>query len=333
MEIHKIQMKLNGQMTQLPDSQKIFGCLMYLFSDQYGHEKGQMFVKAVKQKQITLMISDMLPENYIPTPKNYLISRYQGDGKKEYYKQIKKLDFVSKCQWNLLSDISSIDSNVFNFDYISKVSSQQIRLGIKEDVYQLAGIGNDLYSVPKNEYVLIPHSSKSKEHKVITDYEFFVGIPCYENIYADLVDKFLSCLYSLVEKKEIVVLGKRASQGFNLFTFKSAITEKVNNHNSNHYLNLGMMIPEHIDYNNSVLQLYTSDRRPFEMVGSWDTHIIEKDNHFLSFISSGSIIACTNKYKLNDLTQSIEAKFDKNSIVFGNSFLYPLQSRGALVYE
>lgn len=39
MRNYKVILKLTGPITQVPDSQKLFGALMYMFAEKYGDEK------------------------------------------------------------------------------------------------------------------------------------------------------------------------------------------------------------------------------------------------------------------------------------------------------
>ena len=39
MRNYKVILKLTGPITQVPDSQKLFGALMYMFAEKYGDER------------------------------------------------------------------------------------------------------------------------------------------------------------------------------------------------------------------------------------------------------------------------------------------------------
>ena len=73
MRDYKIGLELTGAMTQVPDSQKLFGALVYLFAERYGDGSAAKLTKAVKDKDVYLALSNVMPEGYLPTPQDYLI--------------------------------------------------------------------------------------------------------------------------------------------------------------------------------------------------------------------------------------------------------------------
>ena len=46
MRDYKIGLELTGAMTQVPDSQKLFGALVYLFAERYGDGSAAKLTKA-----------------------------------------------------------------------------------------------------------------------------------------------------------------------------------------------------------------------------------------------------------------------------------------------
>ena len=126
----------------------------------------------------------------------------------------------------------------------------------------------------------------------------------------EVIEKF-------IQSEESIILGKRASQGLN--KYKIISIEEIEIQESDYYLNLGMLLPEKIDFRKSTLRLFTSERRPFTMPGGW-----KKDSkYFISFIDSGSIIAL--KDKMEQAGKCVRSPFNQErDIIFGNAFLYPV---------
>lgn len=96
-ELYKIGMELSGRLTQLPDSQKLFGALMYLYSDLNSAEQATSLVLDIKKGNIFCALSDLLPVGYLPMPQSYLLDRAEAlaqgeaaDKGKAVYKAIKK---------------------------------------------------------------------------------------------------------------------------------------------------------------------------------------------------------------------------------------------------
>ena len=77
-----ISLKANGRLTQIPDSQKLFGALVYLFAEEYGEKVTTTFVQTVYSEN-RLSLSDVIPQGYLPTPHEYLMSRIENSEKYE----------------------------------------------------------------------------------------------------------------------------------------------------------------------------------------------------------------------------------------------------------
>lgn len=68
------------------------------------------------------------------------------------------------------------------------------------------------------------------------------------------------------------------------------------------------------------MKLFTSERRPFEMMGGWDKNL---PKYYISFIGPGSIIFVCDG--LESAGKCVRSPFRKSrDIVFGNAFLYPI---------
>ena len=174
-----------------------------------------------------------------------------------------------------------------------------------------------LFTVP----VSVLQEIKEKEEKGVSISEF-----CF---YLQTDDEWaLSCILDIAERfirSEIpLILGKRSSQGLNKYYISCSEKITLPELDSNQYLNLGMLLPNKIDYEASVLKLFTSERRPFSMPGGWNQTFQKK---FISFIDCGSVIALRNGIKYAG--KSVESPFNQNrDIVFGNAFLYPVSLKG-----
>ena len=106
----------------------------------------------------------------------------------------------------------------------------------------------------------------------------------------------------------------------NTFVIKDiTAVSRISESNAVRYLNLGMLLPDKIDFNKSYLKIFTSERRPFHMPGGWEKDVC---GQVVSFIQQGSII-----YPLGDpgsACKCIQSVFDENAILFGNAFMLPM---------
>ena len=70
---YKILLKSSGAITQLPDSQKVFGALATKYAEANGNDKAAQMVKDVFDKESHLALSNVMPLHYFPMPQDYVI--------------------------------------------------------------------------------------------------------------------------------------------------------------------------------------------------------------------------------------------------------------------
>ena len=304
MEIWKVNFKVEGEITQLPDSQRIFGVLVSRMSDLYGSDKATEFCKNIKERKEQVFISNLFPKGYLPVPQKYLFDKI-ADGNKTMYKEIKKRDFV---EINSLKGILEGKKDMIkSCKYIKSTIKQQTRASISDTL----GVPNNIFSVP---YVRLIECENEEENK-LTEFCFYIKA-CSSSLMYSFVKSF--------KQGDTLILGKRASQGFNIFTFMSMEENKWEIQDSNTYLNLGMLLPSknaNIDTKRSSLEIFTSQRRPFVSDGVWNRERIPQI--FISFLKPGSIIVSNSSEEV--IGETIESPFNKRDVVFGNSFFLPIE--------
>lgn len=325
MELHSmndytIHLKSIGSMTQVPDSQKLFGALIYKFVETYGDKLTTLFTNAIKDKEIHLALSNVLPKGYLPTPQDFLIDNYSSKSEKDDAKQVRKA-IKTRCYIKEDAIHNILNPSCFNFEeysYVKEQNLQQLRASIDSIRYQISGLDSNLYSVPTivlTEVIMPNEKIEYHEMKEVKDFCFYLQIDDSE-----LCRNFYNMLASSIN--ETLVLGKRASQGLNLFEIKKVENNNVKQTDStpSTFLNTGMLLPEKdtIDFDESSLKLFTSERRPFEIVGGWG----KQPKYFISFLAEGSIIKTSKSIKA--IGKSVNPPYRKRDIVFGNAYLYPL---------
>ena len=193
---------------------------------------------------------------------------------------------------------------------------QQLRASLDSARYDIPELDTRLYSVPTVVLSEVWENQEGRKRiEFVKTYSFYLRVDD-----SGLCRDFLSMLNSATAEKQVVILGKRASQGLNLFKFTTITELKEVNHTGGTFLNTGMLLPDRIDFKSSSLKLFTSERRPFEMPGGWNEG---SPKYYISFIAQGSIIKLPEG--LGHEGKSIESPFRKNrDIVFGNAYLYPV---------
>lgn len=338
----KIIVEMINDITLLPDSQKIFGSLVYLYAKHYGDKKASEFVKKVQEGQIKFMLSSLLPDGYVPTPKVYIIQKITEfiSGKdvkewkdvntnlkaeKELYQIIKGIDYIPLETmiklFNEFPDLmfaKELTKEIENLedDFIKLKHYQQQRVGVTAQIDNLSGIQPKLYSTPK-KYVI--RQRKNEEPQIVRQFEFWLQVEddaqeSYE------IEKMLAidC-----EKEALLLLGRRATQGNNVFKMVHLEKSIVKKNDTSHYLNLGKLLPEQIDYQRSYLELFTSKRKPYYTKFVTDRSLDERC--FISYLAEGSIICKSLEADKFTTIKSIVNPFLEGTILFGNAYLYPVR--------
>lgn len=316
--IYTVTLKSLGRITQLPDSQRLFGALIHGYGKTYSDDETTELVRKISNKELDFMLSNVIPKDYLPVPQSFFNDRTT---EKEIYKKIKKRGFLKKEQLTQLLEQKRNDSpkDDLLYPYVSVEDSQQIHASIDSLRYDLPWLKPNLYSVP--EITVVEHESKGNR-KVINEFQFFIS-----GKNTNELGELLELLEKSKQEIEPLILGPRSSQGMNLYQIVNIEdTEKFIDFtpsNKTLYLNTGMLLPDCFDFKNSYLKLFTSERRPFRNYG-------ERNNgtpkQIISFIESGSLIHLNEGQKIEDISQSVVSPFDLEGkqIVFGQAFLYPL---------
>lgn len=311
MKNYKVILKSVGRITQLPDSQKIFGALITALSRFDGEEEAARLVKAVFEKKSHIAVSNLLPLDYFPVAQDYIVdklARQNSDQKslKEKRAVVKEREFVKLEDLKRILEKPRMCKNIF--PYVKVSDSYQQRAFSESTFYGIGGLETKLYTVPS---VTVEEVLDRKGRKnVVSKYCFYLQGDESVIYVKKVIENFR-------KSEESIILGKRASQGLN--KYKVLSIEEVELQKSQSYLNLGMLLPGRIDFQKSTLRLFTSERRPFRMPGGWN----ETCKYFISFIDSGSIIVL--KDEIEQAGKSVCSPFnERRDIIFGNAFLYPV---------
>jgi Uncharacterized protein predicted to be involved in DNA repair (RAMP superfamily) len=331
MKTYKVTLRSTGFLTKIPDSQQLFGALIYRYNE-VDQENASLLVEKIWRKEAHLALSNVLPSGYLPTPHDYLeeitMDKEDGVDKKTIHKAIKKRsyilvnDLVRILSGDTSSDelrkaLSNNSSSGILKHYVKLVDRQQLRASIDSMRYDIFSLDSRLYSVP---YV-IPLTERDNP---VTEYNFYLQIQ-EEDIFSRLIET-LEC--DITNRRKLI-LGKRASQGLNTFQLEGMeLVSLPYSQQQTRFLNTGMLLPDQIDYNYSKLKLFISERRPYEIAGGWPGNFNSK---FISFIEEGSIIFFVDG--LCKASKSIKPDINDKRIVFGNAFLYPVAVGGRKKYE
>lgn len=316
MKNYKIILKSNSAITQLPDSQKVFGALVTAFAEANGNDKTSELVKAVIDKKIHLALSNVNPLDYFPMPQDYVVDRLAkmvavGESLKKKRAAVKERAYVRLEDLKGVLENPGIAETIY--PYIKQADDQQLRASMDSVMYGIQGLETKLYTVPTLRLSERTWTKGRETDQSVSQFCFYLQMDesKFGTSIIDLIKK-------LMESGMSLILGKRASQGLN--TYRVTAVKEIELPNEEHYLNLGMLLPNKIDFSASVLKLFTSERRPFAMQGGWNR---ECTKYFISFVAAGSIISLQDG--VEQAGKCVPSPFNKSrDIVFGNAFLYPI---------
>ena len=83
MKNYKIVLRSSGPVTQLPDSQKIFGALVTELSRMQGEDAASELVQSVYNRNIHFALSNLFPKGYLPVPQEYILGKIAESLSKE----------------------------------------------------------------------------------------------------------------------------------------------------------------------------------------------------------------------------------------------------------
>ena len=250
---------------------------------------------------------------------------------KNIYETIKKMDFIDQSQLKEILKLGEDEGiievdDLLKFKYIKKNQTFIQKFRLENQIRQLPGLPNVAYSLP----IL---SFENQEGYVQLYFSFFVKV-----MEGTCISKTLEAMKEITDGDENDMyghkipcfLGGKGSSGYNEYSIYNIekLTESedvIHSSVAASYLNMGMLLPDFdkIDAQNSLLDIHTSDRKPFE--------IENEVPKIISFVTAGSIIKLKqDKTDLYEIGRSIDNSkynpmYNKNAIIFGNSYLLKLE--------
>lgn len=398
---YEVKLKKIGEMTILPDSQRLFGFLVNYSKRYCAEEEISSFVKGVREQEQKCMISSIMPSGYYPTPKEYILQKLQirleynqekigkleeeqvrlkkesesliqelsekSNLKKELmkekekkalndeikklkseveeikeksnknsvginnlssktiYETLKRMDFLEKNQLKELLELGKTEGllevkDLEKFKFLKKSQTFIQKFRLESQMKELPGMPNIAYSLPILSFV-------NQNGDIQKQFSFFVKVEeasCIAKALEGMKNRLIDC--------EIpCFLGEKGSAGYNEYRICDVEKSKEDGDgeqslSDRNYLNLGVLLPnfDNIDAENSILEIYTSDRKPFEIENE-----IPK---VISFITAGSVIkikeGCIDLYKTGESIDNSKYNpmYKKNAIIFGNSYLVRLEA-------
>lgn len=152
------------------------------------------------------------------------------------------------------------------YPYIKQADEQQLRASMESVRHGVQGLETKLYTVPVLNLTERKWIDDQEKAQPVSKFCFYLQMDKSES-----GTTILKLIDELMQSGSPLILGKRASQGLNKYHVTAV--ESIELPIEEHYLNLGMLLPNKIDYSVSVLKLFTSERRPFVMQGGGEPEL------------------------------------------------------------
>ena len=185
---YKITVESLGRITQLLDSQKIFGAIVYLLSNHLEKEQVDKFVLQVFENDRVFMVSNLIPDDQLPTPYGDI-----EDSSKEAYQTLKKKKFIPT---NL---IGSRIRDIPEAEAVKLGEGQDAKYRISNEFFDRPGLKNDLFSIPIIKVL--------KNKREVSNFNFYLAFDIEDEVTLRLVE----LLQQLKCEKEVFLYGQNAS--------------------------------------------------------------------------------------------------------------------------
>ena len=164
-DVFEICMKLTGRLTQIPDSQKIFGSMIYHYAERNSDEQAAALVRKIRKGQLYCAISNMLPQGYMPMPQVDLTvvdtSSPDNIDLKTLHEEQKKRAYIQEKD---LKEVMEYPKKIAElYPYVKVKELQQIHAVLDSHQYNLPGLDPNLYSVPEVQVVEVRKDDKDEK--------------------------------------------------------------------------------------------------------------------------------------------------------------------------
>lgn len=296
--ILKVTLESLGTITRLPDSQTIFGALIWNFV-----QKEQLqIVEDIFNLPVEIKVSNMMPKDFMPNmyswhkEETFQLSYYLKRNSEKVttfifdndaYKNSKRT--YKDRKWVACNECSDIElQEVTSFRTMNNVQQVQDRSG---------GVFSQNYT----EFFRVENDSKKKNSSFV----FYLEL---QEEYADVIENML--------KNQVLRLGKRSSRGMNIFEVESVEQIIVMKQGTNQLFNIGMLglnNIEHINVEKSKLKHYISERCGYN---DWTSR------HVIKYIDMGSLITLMDGICSQEIINY--HRLEEKRYLYTGGFLFPV---------
>jgi len=298
MKLYSFQFKPLSKITEIPNSQSIFGMICYAYLEKYGEKDLESMLERFYNGNPDFLNSSFFFHDLLPTPQD-ITPDHQHELSKEQLivlKQIKKIKYLSKEIFkdylnNYQEFVNNYNENIFNNNYV---------------------IINNQYVVKNNEQTIFNNYEIKEDMQIrnhINEKQLFYNniIYCSEQVIFDLYVKTNEeKIVDLIKDLKYVSIGSGKSIGYNLYSVVSHSIEEFNNNRDNKILLSLSTITEGINYDKSYYKLQTLNNK-FNNVKT------TQYKNCITVLLEGSSINTDKEYIGSVLKNSIE-----NNTIYSN---------------
>lgn len=246
-----------GPLSDLPDSQTVFGALCYLYRDVYGSDQLESLLGSLEKGNQQLITSSMFLHDSLPMPLNiepYFIRLDQlNDDQFPLLKKTKKIRFISRSLFNAFQK----DHETFNKDFYNHIFTNHYHLIPEHRLLIHKDEKEAFESYHKIESLMIRNQMGYLEDKQLF---YTVQVRYSEhtrfNVYIDATEYLLEQIIHAFQKVKHVSIGGKKSIGMNLFEYQGVEDVEIIEHASHKILlSKAVFNQEIIDFSTSFYKI------------------------------------------------------------------------------
>ena len=281
-------------MTQIPNSQTIFGTICHYYESVYGTKQLEELLETSSKNAPLFLVSSMFPENMLPIPQDFMPRKKSVNNQidVQLIKKTKKIKYISTQVYNEYKQSPS----AFEKLYYGNIERKNYL--IQDNCLTL------------NDELVIPYCIKNVRTRINIDEELYYQdqLLYYEKdgifeFYVECLDENIMVqLEQVFKTMRYVTFGGHKSVGYNMFDFVSfSNADQLKSSTPRLLLSLSVG-DENIDYNQSYYQLKQLNMKfnnSFEAVNR--SHVVAFTEGSI-LITNQSYTGCLIKEKNNQET-------------------------------
>lgn len=234
MKTYRIQFKLQSRLTQIPDSQTIFGAFCFGIKAIFGQSYLESLLANLQLSKESLIVSSMFLHDTLPMPMNVEPKKIELETLNPLdFQKIKKLKKVQYISLNLFKQYLK-EPEPFLSSFYHKLVNQDLIINEKHHVITEKSLENYFDCIDiKSDIATRNHVSLVEDEKSLfyTPHLMYTPDTIFD-VYLKTTDELWNDVHQMLTTYSRFTMGPKGSIGYNLFTYHSHDLIDFNHQNS-----------------------------------------------------------------------------------------------------